>query len=121
MLDSPSAQDRSLVGSPFSVAVHPDRSRVVVVPSGEVDLATVGTIERELADLRLAGFDDIVVDLRQVTFLDSSGLRLLLTHARAAQDDGYRFALVEGPPAVHRLFELTGTTTAFDFTDTPRR
>jgi anti-sigma B factor antagonist len=116
MLDSPvpdgSADD---VLPDFTVAIHPHRGQVVVAPSGEMDLTTVGGVEREVADLRAAGFDDIVVDLRAVTFLDSSGLHLLLTETRKAKHDGYRFRLLGAPPAARRLFEITGTRGVFEF------
>jgi anti-sigma B factor antagonist len=99
----------------FSVAVHPDRDQVVVAPSGELDLVTVVDVERELSDLRAGGFTDIVFDLRRVTFMDSSGLSLLLKHHRAAQAAGHRFQLVEGTTAARRLLEITGTTDIFDY------
>ena len=118
MLHTPPSRERTAVsGADFSVDVHPDRSRVVVVASGELDLATVGHVERELADLRNAGFSDIVLDLRAVSFMDSTGLRLLLGQARTAQDDGYRFRLVDGPPNVRRVFEITGTADTFEFVE----
>ena len=118
MLGTPASRERTAVsGTDFSVAVHPHRGRVVVAPSGELDIATVGQVERELDDLRGAGFSDIVVDLRAVGFMDSTGLRLLLQEARKAGEDGYRFRLIDGPPNVRRVFEITATVGAFEFTE----
>ena len=71
-------------------------------------------VERELADLRDTGFDDIVLDLRALTFIDSSGLDLLLSEHRLAQAAGHRFRLISGSGAALRLLELTGTGDAFD-------
>jgi anti-sigma B factor antagonist len=99
----------------FSVAVHPSRNEVVVAPAGELDMATASQVDHQLAELRDVGFTDIVFDLRAVTFIDSSGLHLLLSVHRRAQADGHRFRLIEGSEATHRLFELTGTADVFDF------
>ncbi len=66
------------------------------------------------------GFDDIVIDLRTVTFIDSSGLRLLLAQARACRESGSRFRLVNGPAQVRRLFEISGTRNIFEFIERPR-
>lgn len=102
-------------GEEFSVAVRPDRGQVAVAPAGELDLATVAEVERERFELRATGFTDIVLDLRGVTFMDSSGLALLLAEHRAARAAGHRFRLAEGGAAAARLLEITGTADMFDY------
>jgi len=88
--------------------VEPDRSAVRVRPVGELDLATVPAVDAELAGLWAVGFTQVVLDLRDVRFLDSTGLRLLLSwHVRSAAD-GFVFGVIPGPPAVQRLLELAG-------------
>ncbi len=99
----------------FSVAVHPNRNEVVVAPAGDLDMATAGQVEHQLTELRDVGFTDIMLDLRALTFMDSSGLNLLLSVHRRAQADGHRFRLIQGSVATRRLFELTGTADVFDF------
>jgi anti-sigma B factor antagonist len=88
--------------------VEPDRERVVVRPIGEIDLATVGLVEAPLRELRTTGFDEVVLDLCQVPFMDSSGLRLVIQQTRLAEQDGkaLRIEIAEGG-AVHRLLEVT--------------
>ncbi len=110
-----SPQQHTAPDAAFTVAVHPDRHRVIVAPAGGLDMATVSQLERELADLRAAGFTHIVVDLRALSFIDSSGLNLLLSEHRTAQAAGHRFHLSNGSEAARRLFELTGTADVFDF------
>lgn len=61
---------------PFRVDVAPDREEVRVSPVGELDLATVPLVDTELAELWSLGFARLVLDLRNVCFLDSTGLRL---------------------------------------------
>jgi anti-anti-sigma factor len=89
----------------FEVEVVPDRGRVIVVPRGEIDLATVERVRQHLEELEDAGFHSIVLDLRQVTFIDSTGVALILAEVRK---DGTDFAVIPGPAQVQRIFELTG-------------
>jgi anti-sigma B factor antagonist len=93
---------------PFRVDVHPERDSVRVVPVGEVDIATVGEVDARLRELNQAGFRHLVLDLREVTFIDSSGMRLVLTCHATARQNGVDFTVLEGPPAVQRIFEVAG-------------
>lgn len=121
MLDTPPSDTPSSAAGPdpFSIAVHPHRRQVIVAPSGDLDLATADRVGREIGELRAVGFDDIVLDLRAVRSLDSSGLRLFPAQQRAARRDGYAFRLVAGPPEVQRLFAITGTDRIFEFVRRP--
>ena len=92
----------------FSCPVEPDRDRVVVRPSGELDLTTAGVVDRELRQLADAGFDRLVVDLRGLTFMDSTGLALLLRWARDAEADGVVLQLYPGGAEVMRVIDLAG-------------
>jgi anti-anti-sigma factor len=93
------------VPEPFRVEVRPDRRRVVVVPHGEVDIATVDQLAEEIDELVGRGFDTVVVDLRATSFLDSSGLHLLLRQS-ARTDAGV--TVIDGAPAVRRVIDLAG-------------
>ncbi len=97
---------------PFSISVKPDRGRVLVAPSGEIDVSTVSLLRARLDELAAPGFAQLVLDLRQVTFLDSSGLSLILDET--AREDR-AFALIAGPHAVQRVFEVTGTLDRLPF------
>ncbi len=108
---------QSLQYEPFALAVVPDRSEVAVVPTGELDLAYADDVERETRQLLDVGFDRVVVDLRRVTFLDSTGLRVLMTLRDTAQRTGSTFKLIPGPPEVQRIFEITGTRDLFTWRD----
>lgn len=99
----------------FRCEVRPDRERAVVAPSGELDMSTVGAVELELRALRSEGFDEIVLDLSGLTFMDSTGLHLAVRWAQAAQVDGFRFELEPGPRAVQRVFELAELTEELPF------
>lgn len=102
---------------PFSISVVPDRREVAVVPAGELDLTSAPALEEEVRQLRASGFDHIVVDLRRVSFVDSTALRTLLALSDHARAEGYTLKLVPGPPAVQRIFEVTATRALFAWRD----
>lgn len=87
----------------FSVTRRPSGEAVVVAPVGEIDLATVDELAQAL-DAAREEAGSVVLDLREVTFMDSAGLRLVLEASRA----GGAFAVVRGPREVQRLFDLVG-------------
>ena len=102
---------------PFTIRVIPDRAEVAVVLGGEVDMATSCRLKREVRELRDVGFDRIVIDLRRVSFFDTTGLRVLLDLRDTPSRDAYRLIVVPGPPAVQRIFEITDTHALFAWRD----
>lgn len=97
-----------MVPEPFRCDVVRDRDRGTALPFGELDLNTAHLVDAELAALREAGCTELRLDLRGVTFMDSTGLRLALRWDNAARAEGFGFAVVPGPETVHRVFRLTG-------------
>ena len=93
---------------PFRVDVVPNPEEVRVCPVGELDLATVPVVDAQLAELWSLGFARLVLDLREVCFLDSTGLRLLLSWQATSSADGVAFSVIAGPPVVERVLELAG-------------
>lgn len=87
---------------------EPEHGRLDVGLSGEIDLSTVTELEERLKDSLDENPRLLVLDLREVTFLDSSGLRLLLRLDERQKDAGGRLVLVQGGRRVARVFELTG-------------
>lgn len=82
---------------------------------GELDLDGVPALADEIARLREAGCSHVVIDLSELEFLDSSGLRLILDCHAEAQQDSHSIALIPGPRAVQRVFELTRTAEHLPF------
>lgn len=99
----------------FVIVVEAQGETVTMAPKGEVDLATVSQLQRELGRLIDAGPGRIVIDLRGVEFLDSTGLHALLTANAQAQHDNWELTIIPGPRAVQRIFELTGTIDRLPF------
>jgi anti-anti-sigma factor len=93
---------------------------VVVSLFGELDLATVDQLQDELDRLAVAGrMCELVIDLRELDFLDSTGLRLLLQLHSDCQGDGCSLGLVPGGRAIQKLFAVTGTDAHFAFVAPP--
>ena len=92
----------------FSLQVQPERDSVRITLAGELDLATVDELDAEVGGLLDRGFGQIVLDLRGLTFIDSSGIHELLKSTRAADRRGARLDVVFGPGAVARAVELCG-------------
>jgi anti-sigma B factor antagonist len=89
--------------------IVPERDGVRLRAIGALDVASAPALEMQLADLRESGFEKLTLDLRALTFMDSTGLRLVLRWDAAARRDGFEFWVVPGPRQVQRVFELTDT------------
>jgi anti-anti-sigma factor len=108
-----------LVESSFQVQVrNADRGAVIVV-SGELDLASAPTLEEELDRAAANGADLVIVDLRELEFIDSTGLGLLIKANRQAEEAGRRFAIVRGQSQVQRLLGVTGIEQRLTLVDSP--
>jgi anti-sigma B factor antagonist len=101
--------------APFRVVVRTERGVVHVCPFGEVDIDTAGQIRERLEGATATGAKRLVLDLRGVTFLDSTGLHMVLEADAASRAQGWEFALVGGPPDVQRVFDLTGARASLPF------
>jgi anti-anti-sigma factor len=95
------------LASQLSLEVRRDCDAVVVSACGDIDLSTLAKATTALDGAR-AGAGLLVLDLREVGFMDTSGLRLVIEEQQRAAAGGYRFAVVRGPSRVQRLFEIAG-------------
>ena len=100
---------------PFSVALTPHRSEVVVAVRGALELSTCTELDDALRELRRSGCAEIVMDLTEVGFIDSAGLQSLLVLRNDAKRTGCRLTLVPPCAQGRRIFELTGTHGLFDW------
>ena len=94
--------------APWSVTEVADlRGDRLLIVAGELDLATVPELARMLGALRARGHA-VVLDLADVTFMDSSGLSLLLEAQLDADRDGWEFSIRRASEAVRRIVALAG-------------
>ena len=100
---------------PFECRVIPDRGAVRVVVSGALDMATAPELTAALVRLRRDEVAETILDLRELSFLDSMGLRCILAANAATRGSAYALTLIPGPPVVQRVFELAGVTPTLAF------
>ena len=101
--------------APFRVELRRDGDTVLVRPVGELDVATCASVRTELESAVESGCARLILDLRGLTFMDSSGLHLMVTTQGTAVERGIRFSLIRGPAIVSRALELTGLQGRFEF------
>jgi len=100
----------------FSVRTEQYGEAAVVIPTGELDLATAPALEDALARAFEGGSGRVVLDLRELEFIDSSGLRTLLTARRRADEARSDFSLVAGHRGLERTLEIAGVHKVFQWT-----
>ena len=93
-------------------------STETVTVRGDVDLATVGALRNELTGA-LDRADKVVLDLREVTFMDTQGLAAVIEAEQASSSTGTPFVVVRAPATVHRLFDMIGLTERLTVVDDP--
>jgi anti-sigma B factor antagonist len=100
----------------FSVRTEQQGTAAVVVPTGELDIATAPALEQALERAFESDAARVVLDLRELEFIDSSGLRSLLIARRKADAVRAHFTLVAGDRALERTLEIAGVHKIFDWT-----
>ena len=91
----------------------------VITVSGELDLASSPALEEELERVAQSDAQLVVVDLRHLEFMDSTGLSVLVRAHQRAEENGRRLGLVNGSQQVQRLLTLTGVADRLTLTDAP--
>ncbi len=75
---------------------------------GEIDYATLDTLSSELDKASREGIDDVIVDLRKVTYIDSSGLGVLVGAHRRLKSEGRSLVIRVADPEMIKLLAITG-------------
>jgi anti-anti-sigma factor len=86
-----------------------------VVLQGDLDFASTFDVELRLEEA-IKRADHVVVDLRPVSFMDTTGMRALLEARKQAEREGVKLELVPGQPQVQQVFEVTGLLDELPFT-----
>ena len=93
--------------------VDPDGRSVRIRLVGELDIATVGAFSDKCDALLADGYEHLMLDLRDLTFMDSSGLRAIVKLHR----DAPGLQIIDGPEPVQRVFTVTGLRRHLPFAD----
>jgi anti-sigma B factor antagonist len=97
----------------LSLSTRPEGGRTVVEVAGEIDVYTAPKLREQLADLVDAGRNDIVVDMRGVEFLDSTGLGVLVGGLKRIRQNDGSMRLVCTQERILKIFRITGLTKVF--------
>jgi anti-sigma B factor antagonist len=89
--------------------------RHTIVLSGEVDLLAVPALQEAVRELCAERVSEIVLDLRRVTFMDSTGLKATVAAHQLCKRRGCTFSVIPGPTQIQTLFELTGLAESVPF------
>jgi anti-anti-sigma factor len=93
-----------VTGNGFAIRLERTGTTVRIVAAGELDLATTGQLRDHVARALAGSAEVVLLDLAEITFIDSSGLRTLI---EAAEHDGNRLRIIPSPACI-RLFDVTG-------------
>lgn len=101
------------------LTIRSDRDGVVhtICVTGELDLATAKELQLELERVETTDAESIILDLSGLTFMDSTGVRLLIAAHHRSRSDSNRLALLRGGPAIQRVLQLSGVETLLPFAD----
>jgi anti-anti-sigma factor len=104
------------LASPLSLGIQIAQydDEAVVAVRGELDIATAPVLHREIDALWARTINVLTVDLEQLEFMDSSGLRALNDLRVIAEERDVTFALFGVRPAVRRVIDVTGMAELFD-------
>ena len=105
--------------SPFGVTIEQRGSAAYVTLDGELDISTAQRLEDDLRRIEAEQPELIVLDLQQLTFMESTGLRLLIMADARAREDGRRLAIVRGNEMVHRVMRMTRLDERLDIVEDP--
>ncbi|HEX2266597.1 MAG TPA: STAS domain-containing protein [Actinomycetota bacterium] len=88
----------------LDVKVSEQNGAAIVALAGELDISEVPDVEKQLKAVEQSRPPALVLDLRGLNFMDSSGLRVVLEADLRSRREARRFALIPGPEPVHRVF-----------------
>lgn len=101
----------------LTLSTRREGDRTVVVVGGEIDVYTAPKLREQLVELETAGQHDLVVDLEQVEFLDSTGLGVLVGGLKRVRAHDGSLRLVCTQERILKVFRITGLTKVFPIHD----
>ena len=107
------------MSKPLELRIDHDHEAPRLVLSGELDLASAEELEGELKQLEAAEPPLLVLDLRELEFMDSTGLRTVIAADARARDRGGRLVVVRARDEVDRVFRLTRMDQHLELVDEP--
>jgi anti-anti-sigma factor len=110
-----------VVQNNFQIEARRNGTAIVVAVSGELDLASSPALRAELTRADDAGAELVILDLRELVFMDSTGLSVVVKTHQHFVESGRRFAVVRGGKQVERLLTLTGVAERLTIIEQPEQ
>jgi anti-anti-sigma factor len=107
--------------SQFEVRDHASAGRHTFELCGELDMSATEDLQTAVRERCEQAAKTVVLDLRELAFIDSTGLRALVQVYDDCRERGHQVVLIPGRAAVQRVFDLTGLTDVLPFEDPPKR
>jgi anti-sigma B factor antagonist len=101
----------------LDIEVRNDAGRCSLLLHGELDIASVPSLDAAVSRLCTEQTTAITLDLSRLLFIDSTGLAAIVLAGKLCEKHGYEFSIVQGSSAVQRLFELTGLIDVLPFVE----
>jgi anti-anti-sigma factor len=105
--------------SPFEITIEEGEGKTRLALAGELDIASAPQFEEGLEKAEANGPAVLLLDLRKVEFMDSTGLRAVIAADERARSEGRRLVIVRGTPAVERVFSVTQLDQRLEIVDEP--
>jgi anti-sigma B factor antagonist len=105
--------------SNFLVQTQVADGAIMLTISGELDLVSSPALEQALEDLSAPEARLVMLDMRGLEFMDSTGIHLLVKADQRAHQAGQKFALIRGTEQVQRMLDLTGVSEQMTIVDSP--
>ncbi len=104
---------------PLDVTTEQRGDQLRIALAGELDIVNAPNLEDKLAAIEADAADTLILDLRDLDFIDSTGLRALIAANERARSAGRRLVVVRGAKAVDRLLALTQLDQRLEIVDDP--
>ena len=105
--------------SPLEITTEEGEGQSRVALAGELDIASAPQFEEGLEKVEANAPGVLLLDLRKVEFIDSTGLRAVIAADERARSAGRRLVIVRGTPAVERVFSVTQLDQRLQMVDDP--
>jgi anti-sigma B factor antagonist len=103
----------------LSLETREEQDTVRIAVAGELDLSSALTFDDEVRRAEERKPTTLILDLRRLRFMDSTGLRLIMSANSRAIKRGWQLSIVLGSEPVRRIFRLAGVTRRLDIIDPP--
>ena len=103
----------------LDVTLTPGESCARLQLAGELDLSNVHVLADRIGEVEAAGPEVVEIDLRGLSFMDSSGLAELFAANRRARERGHRVVIVKGHGPIERVLDLARVKDVIDVVEEP--